>query len=653
MKDKYEMINALQNPQKAPFRVAFEIFASTDREKIAKWPKKLAELLKIPDIDFHRQDGSEAITAEAAKAAKTEAIEYYQSSGLDAPASRLLDGLEKHRARYYKVKEYFDQKIRELNLSNPLLFFDDQALRIDIGYGPKEMSVLFPDFFNHGGVFDKTILGGVSYFGKSPLNYFFDDYIEDDYQIFLNAEKERLLSTVAIELAPQALATKRKVSIENKKGFNEAEFITKCFDSNEGLIVGEVHEHKSPKQFLVDNMALFKSQGVTTIYMEHLLQERHQALLDVYLHSQPDAAMPRELELYLNYLDEERKLSGSATFTAVVQEAKKHQIRIVAVDSEASYRLAVTQSLGDLGDIKGTKERFGAMNMLMLERYREFNDGGKYIALIGSGHVATCLDVPGVSNLLNCPNILVNDLSDDLEEYIEQDILHGEAPATATFDVLYHRHQNSKQLTASVITQRSTEEKRIPADDAAMTQNPEKELQKNIINFEANKREIQKKFLENLTALQLELNKSSRNNTATKLEGERLYTALFTNQEQFFNSLSLQLTEQELNKTIIEFRNSCKEQIKAADKIMGHGWLYRIAEVVIKSVIGLFVGIGMVLGFAVNQGLAKSEHRQKFAQTFFALNQTDESKALNKFKQETLGDEKEEPGLLSESKFNK
>ncbi|KTD51866.1 hypothetical protein Lqui_0710 [Legionella quinlivanii] len=651
MKNTSEMINALQNPQKAPFRVAFEIFASTDREKIAKWPKELAEYLKIPDIQFHRQDVSDAINAEDAKAAKATAIAYYQSRSLDEPASRLLSGLEKHTARYNRVKEYFKQKISELNLSNPLIFFDDQALRVDIGYGPKEISALFPDFFNHGGVFDKTILGGVSYFGKSPLNYFLEDYIEDDYQIFLNAEKERLLSTAAIEFPPQPLATKRKVSIEDTRDFNEAEFITKCFDSNEGLIVGEVHEHKSPKQFLVDNMALFKSQGVNTIYMEHLLQERHQALLDAYLHSEHDADMPRDLELYLNYLDKERNLSGGATFKAVVQAAKKHQIRIVAIDSEASYRLAVTYSLGDLEHTNAIKERFSAMNMGMLERYREFNEGGKYIALIGSGHVATCLDVPGVSNLLNCPNILVNDLNDDLEEYIEQDILHGEAPATAAFDVLYHRHQNSKQLTASVIAQPLTEEKRVSAEDTALTQPSEEALQKNIARFEANKRDIQKKFLEHLTALQSELNKASGINTPSKIEGERLYRALFKNQEHFFSTLTLDLTEKELKKTIIDFRNSCKEHIKAADNVMGHGWLYRITEVVIKSVVGLFVGIGMVLGSVVNQGLAKSEHRQKFAHTFFTLEQTDESKALDKFKQEILGNDKEEPGLLSGSKF--
>ena len=52
----------------------------------------------------------------------------------------------------------------------------------------------------------------------------------------------------------------------------------------------------------------------------------------------------------------------------------------------------------------------------------------------------------------------------------------------------------------------------------------------------------------------------------------------------------------------------------------------------IKAVVGLFAGIGMVLGSLVGQGLAKSEHRQKFANTFFALNQTDESLALDEFK---------------------
>ena len=95
-----------------------------------------------------------------------------------------------------------------------------------------------------------------------------------------------------------------------------------------------------------------------------------------------------------------------------------------------------------------------------------------------------------------------------------------------------------------------------------------------------------------------------------------------------------------------DFRKTCADNIKIADKIMGHGWLYRAAEVLIKAVVGLFAGIGMILGSVLGQGLAKLEHREKFAQTFFTLNQNESSKALTEFKQETLGDSKENHGLL-------
>jgi len=178
------------------------------------------------------------------------------------------------------------------------------------------------------------------------------------------------------------------------------------------------------------------------------------------------------------------------------------------------------------------------------------------------------------------------------------------------------------------------------------------EIQENISAFESKKREIQEQFIKNLTTLKSELdNKYAQNNTSSKIEGERLHSTLFKNQEEFFKALRLKSTERELKAAIDDFRKSCKENIEIADKIMGHGWLYRIAEVLIKAVVGLFAGIGMILGSFIGQGLAKSEHRQKFTNTFFTLNQTDESQALDKFKQEILGDENEEPGLLSDSKF--
>ncbi|MFA5960211.1 MAG: hypothetical protein WC785_06815 [Tatlockia sp.] len=167
------------------------------------------------------------------------------------------------------------------------------------------------------------------------------------------------------------------------------------------------------------------------------------------------------------------------------------------------------------------------------------------------------------------------------------------------------------------------------------------EIQKNKGDFERNKIKIQQQFIANLNALQDKLKPSNT-------KGTRLHGNLLNKQAEFFKTLTSESTEKQVKTAIADFRTFCKEHIATADKLMGHGWLYRIAEVLIKTVVGLFAGIGMVLGSLVCQGLVKSSHRQKFANTFFTLNQTDESKALAQFKQEILGDEKKESGLLSQ-----
>lgn len=116
--------------------------------------------------------------------------------------------------------------------------------------------------------------------------------------------------------------------------------------------------------------------------------------------------------------------------------------------------------------------------------------------------------------------------------------------------------------------------------------------------------------------------------------GQMLFDTLSIKQEEFFKELKTNLTEEEITAKIASFRKICEKNVKIADKIMGHGWLYRTAEVLIKAIVGLFAGIGMILGSVLGQGLASSEHREKFANTFFTLNQNKQSQALNTFKQE-------------------
>jgi hypothetical protein len=75
-------------------------------------------------------------------------------------------------------------------------------------------------------------------------------------------------------------------------------------------------------------------------------------------------------------------------------------------------------------------------------------------------------------------------------------------------------------------------------------------------------------------------------------------------------------------------------------------------EILIKAIGGLFAGIGMILGSVLGQGLVKPKHREKFANTFFTLHQTEQSKALAEFSSVTLGDGELEQGLLASKNFD-
>ena len=121
--------------------------------------------------------------------------------------------------------------------------------------------------------------------------------------------------------------------------------------------------------------------------------------------------------------------------------------------------------------------------------------------------------------------------------------------------------------------------------------------------------------------------------------------------EDFFENLSPYLSPIGLKKEIDLFRTKCAKHIKVTNQVMGHGWLYRIAEATIKAVIGLFVGIGMVLGTVFNQGLAKKEHRTAYKDTFLTWHKTDANREMERFKQTLLGNDSNDRGLLDEEKF--
>jgi len=411
-----EFIAALKKQAQAPFHVAYEIF-SDDLHKF------FAELYQDIEDAKHLSEFSDE---EAERAKQADRIDFFtEQANLYVTEGKVSRNIVNVKC-YQRLKEYFVQETKKLGLNNPLIFFDDEAQLVKIGYGPREFKVFFPSF---------EALRGVS-----PSD------LEREYKKFFEDEKIQIIKEADEEFKKPLPKRKTVVSIAG----SESELIEETLRHNKGMIVGEVHRDKSPKQFLIDNMPLFKSQGVNKIFMEHLLQECHQELLKAYLKSPMGTPMPRRLELYLKHLDESNKLEEPATYSSVVRAAKVNGIHIVAIESEAIY------AIDDLEEIFGSNfmkmqqleiDRNKAMNMAMVELVNENDDGNKYVAFIGNAHVSTYRGVPGVSDLLGSPNIVVHDVEDKQpNEKIEQNVSFSVGDISIHFDILYHRNPATKHL---------------------------------------------------------------------------------------------------------------------------------------------------------------------------------------------------------------
>lgn len=346
---------------------------------------------------------------------------------------------DKYKERYAQLKKYFMDKIAELGLREGAIRFNDAELCIDIDYSPKEFEALFPDFLIRDGIYSQIFNLQFGFFTKeSPKTYFDNVCMSTEYATNLNNELKAIIDTDMNEVDTP--------TPELSQSPTEHELIDACLGAGNGMVIGESHEDSSPKEFLINNMEYMKSKGITTIYLEHLLHERHQTMLDDYFSSN-DAPMPKELELYLKHLDKERKLEGNGTFYNLVLNAKKYGLRVVAIDNQATYGSNPMNSFTDIYNDSATKNRYTSMNKQMKIRLDEYNDGGKYIVFIGSAHVYKNGDVPGVTNYLGCAGIVVrdNDKNDLSDSHVQRNYQH---PQGVTFDILYTRksqpHPDSK-----------------------------------------------------------------------------------------------------------------------------------------------------------------------------------------------------------------
>ncbi|MBS0638203.1 MAG: membrane-targeted effector domain-containing toxin, partial [Verrucomicrobia bacterium] len=166
------------------------------------------------------------------------------------------------------------------------------------------------------------------------------------------------------------------------------------------LIVGECHTDIAARSYLTQNMAKCKALGVTTLFLEHFCYDSFQTVLDSYMQQESDK-LPEPLSTFVRHLDQGYSTAGS--FKALLKQAKREQIRIVGLDTSISYSAGCDRKMG----VQDPKKRYLAMNYVAVKIIERIA-APKYIALVGSGHVATPLEgIPGIAEFVNQPSVVI------------------------------------------------------------------------------------------------------------------------------------------------------------------------------------------------------------------------------------------------------
>ncbi len=187
----------------------------------------------------------------------------------------------------------------------------------------------------------------------------------------------------------------------SRAALDERSFLSRALDGH-GVAIGELHNEEAARQYLIEHMKEIASKkGV--LCLEHLLYSRHQKLLDQYLKSKAKAPMPKRLQNYLDELDASFHATRTWGYKSLVNAAKKAGVRIIAMDTMASYVAGFSPRLGSTGS-----ERIVAGNYVF-DRIltQELKDGEKPVILTGLDHLLQSPEakVPGIAEIRDLPAV--------------------------------------------------------------------------------------------------------------------------------------------------------------------------------------------------------------------------------------------------------
>jgi hypothetical protein len=246
----------------------------------------------------------------------------------------------------------------------------------------------FPSKFSLSGKDDMTGLGSLCELSNESVNNakkFIQQLLDVSDKVYLNT-----LNLKGVSLSSNT---------------NPSNLVESLLANHDGFCVGEVHSDRAPKKWIIDNMAVLKSNGVKTLFLEHLHYDTMQKDLNDYFNAGNDIKMPEILVKCLREMDAGYRIhDGNFGFLQLVKEAKNQGIRVVAIDTSVSYLAGTSKKTG----VNNRSERHRGMNALASYIIEKEKKEGKFIALMGSGHVGKVEGVPGVADILQCPSLIIS-----------------------------------------------------------------------------------------------------------------------------------------------------------------------------------------------------------------------------------------------------
>ncbi|HAB98630.1 MAG TPA: hypothetical protein DCE71_02260 [Parachlamydiales bacterium] len=171
-----------------------------------------------------------------------------------------------------------------------------------------------------------------------------------------------------------------------------------CKFQHRGLCIGEFHGDAAPKRLLIDYCDRFVKWEIKTLFLENIVKEEVQKDLDRGLFS-------LRVQAALKKLDQKYHISSPDTYFSVVKKAVDAGLRVVALDTKASFYAGSNCCDFD-------ESRISVFNYQAFEIIEQERGSGNFLILTGVNHGSQLRGslIPGLSEMLQCAFVIVKDV---------------------------------------------------------------------------------------------------------------------------------------------------------------------------------------------------------------------------------------------------